>query len=299
LVLLVTFVVTSTAKLDHKEHQAGFMAEALGSAENFSYAGAGDPWLKRTLIRTIERATGQPHLRNIYEEYLAERTHTAAFWDEALARLALKLDCNFAPLDTWPRTGPLVVVANHPYGVLDGIVICHLVSWVRGDFLVLTNELLTRSEELRPYLLPVDFSETDDALHTNLKSRAAAKYHLMNGGCVIVFPAGGVSTTPSIWHRRATDAEWKNLTGRLIAQSRATVAPVYFDGQNSRVFQIASHISMTLRLSLLFKEVRDRIGTTLRVRLGNAVPHETLAAIGDRTAIMQHLRDMTYALADT
>jgi putative hemolysin len=275
------------------------MAEALSNSESFSYAGADDPWMKRMVIRAIERATGQPHLKRIYEAYLAERTYPAAFWDEAIARLNLKLDCNFAPLDTWPRTGPFVVVANHPYGVLDGIVICHLVSRVRADFLVLTNELLTRSEDLRPYLLPVDFSETDDALHTNLKSRAAAKHHLMNGGCLIVFPAGGVSTTPSIWHKRATDAEWKNLTGRLIAQSHATVAPVYFDGQNSRAFQIASHVSMTLRLSLLFKEVRDRIGTTLRVRIGNAVPNESLSALGDRSAIMQHLRAMTYALAST
>jgi putative hemolysin len=273
--------------------------DAALTSSNFSYAGADDPWLKRTLIRAIERATGQPYLKRLYEQYLAERTTRAAFWDEAIARLNLKLDCDFAPLDTWPRKGPLVVVANHPYGVLDGIVICHIIARVRGDFLVLTHELLTRTEELRPYLLPVDFSETDDALHTNLKSRAAAKHHLMNGGCLIVFPAGGVSTTPSIWHSRATDAEWKNLTGRLIAQSRATVAPVYFAGQNSRAFQIASHISMTLRLSLLFKEVRDRIGTTLRVRLGNAVPYEALAAIGDRAAIMQHLRAITYALAKT
>ena len=90
------------------------MAESLSSAESFSYAGAGDPWLKRTLIRVVERATGQPYLKRLYEEYLAEHTHAAAFWDEAIARLGLKLDCNFAPLDTWPRTGPLVVVANHP-----------------------------------------------------------------------------------------------------------------------------------------------------------------------------------------
>jgi putative hemolysin len=112
-----------------------------------------------------------------------------------------------------------------------------------------------------------------------------------------VFPAGGVSTTPSIWHKRATDAEWKNLTARLIVQSKASVVPVYFDGQNSWIFQLASHISLTLRLSLLFKEVRDRVGTTLRVRIGDVVPFGRLAALGDRAAIMQALRDMTYALA--
>ena len=83
----------------------------------------------------------------------------------------------------------------------------------------------------------------------------------MKGGCLVVFPAGGVSTTPTIWHKRAIDTEWKNFTARLISQAKAPVAPVYFAGQNSRLFQLASHISMTLRLSLLFKEVHDRIGT--------------------------------------
>ena len=273
------------------------MERALRNSENFSYAGSDDPWLKRAVIRAIERVTGQPHLKRLYEEYLAERTPNAVFWDEALARLGITLDCNFAALDRWPRSGPLVVVANHPFGVLDGLVICHLVSWVRNDFLVLTHELLTRSEELKPFLLPVDFSETDDALHTNLKTRATAKHHLMNGGCLIVFPAGGVSTTPSVWQKRATDAEWKNLTARLIMQSRASVVPVYFAGQNSWIFQLASHISLTLRLSLLFKEVRDRMGSTVRVRIGEVMSCERLAALGDRAAVMKALRDMTYALS--
>jgi putative hemolysin len=272
------------------------MAEALSNSDGFTYAGPDDPWLKRLVIRVVERATGQPYLKRLYESYLATRGSDTRLWDEAIRRLNLIVDCNEGALARWPRRGPLVIVANHPFGVLDGLVICHLTAKVREDFLVLTHELLTRSEELKPYLLPVDFSETDDALHTNLKSRAAAKHHLMNGGCLIVFPAGGVSTTPTIWQKRATDAEWKNLTARLIVQSKGCVAPVYFAGQNSRLFQIASHISLTLRLSLLFKEVRDRIGTTVRVRIGDVVPYERLAALGDRGAIMEALRQTTYAL---
>ena len=145
-------------------------------------------------------------------------------------------------------------------------------------------------------MLPVDFSESEDALQTNIKSRAAAKHHLMGGGCLIVFPAGGVSTTPTPWHRRAIDAEWKNLTARLISQARAPVVPVYFEGQNSRLFQLASHVSMTLRLSLLFREVHNRIGSELHVRIGEVIPYEQLSTIADRRAFMNHLREVTYAL---
>ena len=114
--------------------------------------------------------------------------------------------------------------------------------------------------------------------------------------CLVVFPAGGVSTTPTIWHKRAIDAEWKNFTARLIGQAKAPVAPVYFAGQNSRLFQLASHVSMTLRLSLLFKEVHDRIGSEIHLRIGELVPYERLAGINDRQSVMDVLKNITYSL---
>jgi putative hemolysin len=265
-------------------------------ADTFSYAAPEDPRLKRFLIRLIERMTGQPRLKRIYDAHRNAPVPGESFWDSAIRRLDLKIAVNEDALARLPKTGPLVIVANHPFGVLDGIIICQLVSRVRGDFRVLTNAVLTKAEEIKDHLLPVDFSETEEALQTNLKSRAAAKHHLMAGGCLIVFPAGAVATTPTVWHKDATDAEWKNLTARLILQSKADVAPVYFAGQNSRLFQLASHVSMTLRLSLLFKEVHDRIGTEVAVRIGDVIPYATLAGINDRERFMEYLRKATYEL---
>jgi putative hemolysin len=266
------------------------------TAEDFSYAAPEDPWVRRALIRAIERLTGQPRLKRLYDDYRAHRSQETCFWDSAVQRLELNIVCNEEALARLPATGPLVVVANHPFGVLDGLVLSHLVGRVRKDFLVLVHALLTRAEEIRPHLLPIDFRETPEALKTNLKTRALAKHHLMKGGCLIVFPAGGVSTTPTLWHRRAVDAEWKTFTGRLIVQSRASVVPVYFAGQNSRLFQIASHISQTLRLSLLFREVRERIGSEVQVRIGEVLPYREVASFADRRGFMTALREMTYAL---
>ncbi|MGH6890013.1 MAG: lysophospholipid acyltransferase family protein [Rhizomicrobium sp.] len=268
------------------------------SADSFSYAEPDDPRLKRFFIRVIERMSGQPYLKWLYEDHLANPRPGESFWDAAVRRLELEIVTNKDALARWPREGPLIVVSNHPFGVLDGVVICHLVAQVREDFRVLTNSVLTRAEEIRKFLLPIDFTESEAAVKTNLQSRAAAKAHLLGGGCLIIFPAGGVSTTPTPWHRRAVDAEWKTFTGRLIAQAKAPVAPAFFAGQNSRIFQIASHISMTLRLSLLFKEVHDRIGSELHVRLGEPVPFDELPATGDRQAFMRHLRAMTYRLGE-
>jgi putative hemolysin len=267
-----------------------------GAADTFSYAEPTDPRLKRFIIRMIERMTGQPHLKSLYEERFARRLPGESFWDLAIRLLDLHVVTNEDALARVPKTGPLVIVANHPFGVLDGVIVCHLVNRVRSDFQILTNAVLNRADEVKEYLLPVDFAETPQALETNLRSRAAAKHLLMNGGCLIVFPAGGVSTTPSVWHKQAVDAEWKNLTARLVSQGKADVVPVFFAGQNSRLFQLASHLSLTLRLSLLFKEVRDSIGHEVVVRVGDLIPFETLAKIEDRQQLMNVLRQATYAL---
>jgi putative hemolysin len=264
--------------------------------DTFSYAAPDDPRFKRLVIRLIERMTGQPYLKWLYDENRSNPVPGESFWDAAIRKLELNIVCNEGDLASWPKTGPLVVVSNHPYGVLDGVVICQLVSKVRQDFRVLTNSVLNRAEEIREFLLPIDFSETEEALRTNLRSRAEAKAHLTTGGCLIIFPAGGVSTTPSVWHRRAVDTDWKTFTARLITQAKAPVAPVFFAGQNSRLFQLASHVSMTLRLSLIFKEVHDRIGSEVHVRVGAPIPFDRLPAMDDRHAFMGKLREMTYAL---
>jgi putative hemolysin len=272
------------------------MAMNASEPESWSYSTPEDPRFRRFLIRAIERMTGQPHLKRLYDSNRRNPKPGESFWAAAVRHLELKIVVNEDILLALPKTGPLVVVANHPFGVLDGLVISDLISRVRSDFLVLTNSVLYRAEEIRPFLLPVDFSETKEALETNIKSRAAAKGHLIKGGCLVIFPAGGASTAPKPWSRRAVDAEWKTLTARLISQAKSPVVPFYFAGQNSRLFQIASHISMTFRLSLFFKEVYDKIGTEVHVRVGELIPYERLAKL-ERKAFMQYLRDATYALA--
>ena len=264
-------------------------------AEAFTYADPNDPPFKRFAIRCIERLTGQPYLRWLYEDFHAHPTGET-FFDAAIRRLELTISYDKAKLEAWPKTGPLVVVCNHPYGVLDGLVSCHIVAKARPDFRILTNAVLYRAEEIRSFILPIDFNETKEALETNLRSRAEAKAHLKAGGCLVIFPAGAVSTTPTLWAERAVDPEWKTFAARMIAQARAPVAPIYFAGQNSRLFQVVSHISLTLRLSLLFKEVHDRIGSEVRAAIGDVVPYEALETIADRRVFMQHLKDMTYAL---
>ena len=149
-------------------------------------------------------------------------------------------------------------------------------------------------------MLPVDFAGTEEATRTNLASRAAARRHLDAGGCVVVFPAGAISTAPDrLGRQRAVDGPWQPFTAQLIQRSRATVVPICFEGQNSRLFQIASHVSPMLRLSLIFHEVRSRIGTAMPVAIGEPRAFADLPPIRDRQLLADHLRALTYGLASS
>jgi putative hemolysin len=264
----------------------------------FSYATESDPPIKRGLIRLVEKATGQPKLKRMYVHNQRFPRVGETFWQAAVRSLELDVRYDADALAAVLKSGPVVFVANHPYGVLDGIVMAWLVSKVRTDFVVLTHVVLTRAPEAAKFILPVDFSGTEEAERTNLASRAAARAQLERGGAVVVFPAGAISTTPdALGLKPAVDGRWQPFVSQLIQRSKARVVPIWFGGQNSRLFQIASHLSLTLRLSLIFHEVKTRIGTALPVAIGAPIPFASIAGIRNRQALADELRARVYALA--
>ncbi len=264
----------------------------------FSYATPSDSLAKRNFIRLVERATGQPKLKKLYLENQRNPRPDESFWQASVRCLALDVRYDAAALERAPKSGPVIFVANHPYGVLDGIAISWLVEKIRSDFVVLIHSALMRAPEVREFVLPVDFSGTEEALAINLATRAAARARLRRGGAIIVFPAGAISTAPDALGRQpAVDGRWHPFVAQLVQRSEATVVPIWFGGQNSRLFQIASHVSATLRLSLIFHEVAMNIGAALPVVVGEPIPFETLSRIEDRQALADDLRARTYAMA--
>ena len=195
-------------------------------------------------------------------------------------------------------SGPLVVIANHPYGVLDGLAISYLVEKVRGDFMILASAVMMQAPEVQPHLLPIDLSGRPEAKKFNVATRRKALAHLQSGRSLIIFPAGLISTTPDRWGRKpAIDPPWGTFTAQLIRRSGASVLPVFFSGQNGRLFQMVSHVSRALRLALIFHEVKARMGTRLPVTIGETMPHGELASVGDDRALIQELRRRVHALA--
>lgn len=267
------------------------------AAARFSYSTADQTLARRSIIRTIEFLGGQRRLYRLYERRNTALNPGETFFDAAIRLLDLEIDLRDEDLAKIPKSGPLLLLANHPYGVLDGLVLTWLVLRVRRDISVLANGVLTHVPEAREFLLPVDFSGSEAAKQVNLTSRRVALDRLCQGHAVGLFPGGGVSTSERPLSRPALDLPWAPFTAKLVHQSRATVIPVHFSGQNSRLFQIASHLSETLRLSLLFRETARRIGTSLHVRVGDPISHSVLAGFHNRADLVWELRRRTYALA--
>ncbi|MEL7130280.1 MAG: lysophospholipid acyltransferase family protein [Pseudomonadota bacterium] len=269
----------------------------MDAAPDLSYASYFEHPVQRRFIRAVERMSGQPRIKKLYDHYREHLAQDVPFFEAAMRLLDLDIQFSASRHAQIPKEGPLVVVANHPFGVLDGLVICWLISLRRTDFRVMTNAALDGVPEARPYLLRVDFAPTREAIEANVAMRKEAMAHIRGGGCVIVFPSGGVATTPRPFDRTAVDDEWKPFTAKLITQGEASVTPVYFEGQNSRLFQLASHLSVELRLALIFREVRRRMGKALPVEIGETLAPDRLAEAGKRKDLMEYLREKTYALA--
>jgi putative hemolysin len=263
----------------------------------FTYSTVDQPWIQRAIIQAIEALGGQLRLKRLYRRYEAAPSAKIDFFGAALRLLDVAVEFDEAMLERVPRSGPVLFIANHPFGVLDGLILAWLAAKVRPDVKVLANSVLCQARGAAERLLPIDFGPTQDARDTTLRSRVEAQAWLRTGHAVGIFPGGGISTTPHAFAKPAADLPWAPFTAKLLRQSRATVVPIFFAGQNSRMFQIASHLSVTLRLSLVFRETARRIGTPVKVRIGAPVPFDDLVGTEDRTALVQDLRKRTFALA--
>lgn len=269
----------------------------MNNVPKLSYASQDDPWLKRNSIRCIERLSGRKRIERLYAEVIQEWGINGSFWELAIEKLQLDLEINRQQLAKVPPEVPVLFIANHPFGVLDGIIICQLAHSVRRDFRILINSVLCQEDRIAEYLLPVDFENTREAVRTNIQTKKLAQETLNRNGALAIFPAGGVATAEKPFGK-AVDLDWKVFTAKMIQMSKATVVPVYFDGQNSRIFQLVSQFSMTLRLSLLLHEVNNKIGKKLHVEIGDPIPYEELANIKNRQHLTQHLREITLSLQD-
>ena len=262
-----------------------------------SYANPSDPKLKQWFIRRVEGLSGRDHFADLYEIWRNEIVGKSPRVMGDMMRL-IKVDLATQG-EQWPPAQlpdtPIVIVANHPFGIGDGIAILSLAVQLGRPFRVMINNDLLKVPEIRPYSLPVHFEETREAVQMNLETRTEAVRLLREGVTIVVFPAGGVATAKKGFGQ-AEDLPWKLFTARMIQAAGASVIPVYFEGQNGRLFHLASRVSLTARLSLLIREFRRLAGKTIVARIGPVIPAETLMRIRDRNAMTEYLHNAVFSM---
>jgi putative hemolysin len=256
------------------------------------------PGGQKLLLNLVERSHGIERARRRYHAW---RSGFDLYRGDAMNRLLaacdIKLDIRG---EAWPPPclpgRPLLMIANHPFGVPDGVAALALAEQIGRPVKILIHSDLLRIPEIEPFALPIDFSETRAALQINAASGREAIARLKNGETIMIFPAGGIATADWPLGRRAGDLPWKTFVAKLVHKARADVVPLYFSGQNSWIFQAASQVSMFLRTSLIMPEALRCIGRAIEVRVGETIPYEHMCGITDRTELTALLRRRVFAL---
>ena len=237
----------------------------------------------------LARAVG---LTSIGRAYARAAAGDAAidFSSRALAALGIDLVVSHDALAHIPRSGPVIVVANHPSGALDGLALLTLIRRARSDVRLLANRWLSCVPELRECLLPVDvFGTPTHAVRRNGTALRSAIQWLARDGCLAIFPAGEVAHDEHP-DGRALDSPWRHTAAELAIRERATVVPMFIAARNSRLFRTIGRLHPLLRTALLPRELWAKRGSTVSVSIGQPIGPDELAARADaasRTALLR------------
>lgn len=262
-----------------------------------SYAGTFTNPFKASSIRAIEWLTAKIQLLRLIRDFeKSGAPFGSPFWPKAVRQMGIRIDTPPDEIARIPATGPLVVVANHPSGLVDGMIMAEMVNRVRSDFRILTRSLLTGIPEVAEFMIPVPFPHEENSRELGLEMRNLTMEHLKRGGVIILFPAGKVACTEG-WWGTAVEAEWNVFTHKMIQRSGATILPIYFPGQNSRAYQIANKLSATVRQGLLLYEIKRSLFKPQRPYIGEPISADVLKDWeGNPRGFLAWLREHTLGL---
>jgi putative hemolysin len=277
-------------------------AEARGRVydmRRLSYAGTFKNPIKAGTIRAIEWLTAKYTLLRLIRDFERKGAPFGSpFWPAAIAHMGIRIDTPPDEIARIPAQGPVVVVANHPSGVVDGMIMAEIVNRVRSDFKILTRSLLTGIPEVEQFMIPVPFPHEDNARELGLKMREDTMAHLKAGGVIILFPAGRIAHSETLFGP-AIEGEWNVFTHKMVRASGATIVPIKFEGQNSRAYMIANLVSATLRQGLLLHEIKRGLNKPVRPYIGEPIPAAAIRQWdGNPRGFLAWLRAHTLALSE-
>ena len=265
--------------------------------KKLSYANTFTNPVQRNTIKTLELLTGKLRLLRKVRQFEKMGIPVGQpFWKQALDLLGINLLTKQSEISKIPKKGSLVITANHPHGLVDGMVLAELIGKVRTDYKILTRSLLTGVKQIDQFMIPVPFDHEENALKKSLEMRKSAMDHLENGGVVVIFPSGKVASSETMFGD-VIEGDWNPFTAKLIQKSGANVVPIFFPGSNSRIYQIANQISATLRQGLLIYEVVHAMNKPQKPLVGSLIKQDEISPWkSDPRGFMRWLRERTLSL---
>lgn len=217
------------------------------------------------------------------------------FAEKLLEHLNIKYDIIPEELEYLPKNEPFILVSNHPFGAVDGMMLLSIIGKQRSDFKILTNFILSHIPNLEENFFPVNPFTDKPGLRSSLKGLKMAKEHLENGGALGLFPAGEVSSNCNK-EKIVKDIEWQPSIIKLIRSAGVPVVPVYFDGGNSKLFHLMGKISPLLRTVRLPHELANKKDKTISLRIGRPIPASEIEDFTSSEELGKYLWNRTYAL---
>jgi len=263
----------------------------------FTFASSEVNFLSQQYIKIIELLTGKIKLKKLYDQYLLENNSPENFWNDAVKKLKFNLKTNYREGSFIPKNGRLIIVANHAFGVADGVSLCSVVSNIRQDYKMITHKVLRQADAVKEKIIPIDFSQNRTAMLANIDARKEAEKVLQNDGVIVIFPSGQIATKEDLkLTTKAHDGDWKQFVSKLIIKTKSPVLPSFFEGQNSQLYHIANKMGQTFRYSLLMHELTRKIGDTINLHFGRVIPFSEFEKIGNLIDITKYIRGETYSL---
>ncbi|MFA5329053.1 MAG: GNAT family N-acyltransferase [Prolixibacteraceae bacterium] len=194
-----------------------------------------------------------------------------------------------------PKTGPAIIVCNHPFGGLESILLIKMLIQVRPDFRILSTQLLQKIDPIREFFLEEDtFQKKPEKGILNSGTEKATEY-IAQGGILCLFPAGDVSQFDAT--RVISDKQWQYNTLKFIKQQKVPVVPVHFQGNNSRLFYMMGNIHSSLRSMKLPTEILYQHRKPVKIRIGNPILIPEQDRFSDIYQYGRYLRAKTYLLS--
>jgi putative hemolysin len=251
---------------------------------------------RRAITKVADTALGLNKLSDYYLSIPAA-ANAAQFVNFAVENLGVATRLAGAGVESIPEKGPAIVVANHPYGGLDGLLLAQLLLKRRPDVRILTNRLLSVIPELREIFISVDVFGRKGGMRENISGLRKALRWVESGGMLAMFPSGEVAHL-KVDAGGIIDPIWPDSVARIVRKSRAPVTPIYFSGRNSWAFQIAGLVHPLLRTALLPRELLNKSGSQIVISIGKTMNPARIAGIEENHVLASHLRLQTYALVE-